>query len=130
MIKPSKKAVSRNRMIKALDAVARREIVEIRDGNWCQRCNYHADMVTIQWAHVQTRRYLILRWEPCNSLALCDRCHVWMDQHKVESYEWFSKKWPERWANIQRVLQMPCKTSLAWLRERYAELNHAPKSTA
>ena len=131
MIKPSKKAVSRNRMLKALDKQSKQEVCGDRDQWTCQRCGrQHGDWdiqkqayVIVQWCHVQTREYHILRWEPDNTLVLCKEDHVWFDNHKVQSYEWFSKKWPERWANIQRVLQMPCKTSMAWLRERYNELN-------
>lgn len=116
-------------MVKQLDAHARQEIVEARDWNTCQRCGRICDSwddeikrpVRIQWAHVHTREYYVTRWEPDNSLALCDRCHVWFDNHKVISYEWFAKKWPERWANIQRVLQSGAKVNVRDLHEQLKE---------
>lgn len=117
-------------MVAELDKACRVEVVEMRDQNICQRCG-KADgewdearerYVVIQWAHVHTREYYITRWEPDNSLALCDADHVWFDNHKVLSYEWFRKKWPERWQNIQNVLQCGTKTGEVWLKEKLAEV--------
>lgn len=127
MIKRSPKARKRARMVKELDAAARQEIVEERDQNICQRCGrqegeWDAEIgrpTKIQWAHVHTREYYVTRWEPDNSLALCDRCHVWFDNHKVISYEWFRKKWSERWERIQNVLQSGAKADIKQL---HAEL--------
>lgn len=136
MIKRNKKTLRKNRMIKALDANCRAEVVEVRDGNTCQRCGARDGewiselqrYVKIQWCHVMTREYHILRWEPDNSFAGCDRCHVWFDQHKLLSYEWFRKTWPERWEHIQNVLRISTKTSEAWLREKYEEMMRDPPS--
>ena len=127
MIRRSKKARKRARMVKELDAAARQEIVIERDQDTCQRCGrqngeWHPELqrpVRIQWAHVHTREYYVTRWEPDNSLALCDQDHVWFDNHKVISYEWFRKTWPERWERIQNVLQSGAKFNVSQL---YAEL--------
>lgn len=126
-IKLSKKAASNRRMVKVLDAACRVEVVEERDHNVCQRCSkvqgeWDAEIersVCIQWAHVHTREYYVTRWEPDNSLALCARCHVWFDNHKVISYEWFRKRWSERWERIQNVLQSGAKVRV---RDLYLEL--------
>ena len=136
MIKSSARTKRKNRMIKALDAACRAEVVEIRDRNYCQRCGAqdgewikeHQRYVKIQWAHVHTREYYITRWEPDNSLALCDCCHVWFDHHKVLSYEWFRKRWTERWEHIQNVLRVSTKTSEAWIRAKYEEMKADPPS--
>jgi hypothetical protein len=130
-IKNSKKALSQRRMVIALDKAARAEIVEGRDQNICQRCGkrqgeWDAEIqmpVCIQWAHVHTREYYVTRWEPENSLALCSRCHVFFDNHKVLSYEWFRKKWPERWENIQNVLNSGARVKVKIL---YEELKALP----
>jgi hypothetical protein len=108
-------------MVLDLDKIARREIVEERDGNRCQRCMGYSSsiMLPIQWAHVQTREYYITRWEPDNSLALCSACHVWFDNHKVLSLDWFAKKFPERWERLKRILQGNCKTTDADIREMW-----------
>ena len=118
-------------MVIDLDKVARREIVIERDKNICQRCGielYESDIVgcsivpaVIQWAHVNTREYYITRWEPDNSLALCSRCHVWFDNHKVLSLDWFAQKWPDRWENIKRILHCGTKTNDAWVRSLWQE---------
>lgn len=130
MIKSSKRTLRNRRRIKVLDAACRRRVVENRDENSCQRCGaanggWDSELdrrIVIQWAHVQSREYHILRWEDINSLALCDRCHVWFDNHKVLSYDWFAKHWPERWEMILRVLQGPAKTGEAFIRELYENL--------
>jgi len=103
-------------MVVDLDAVATREIRDERDGKICQRCGkaegdvhltrrgvFHR--VAIQWAHIHSREYHITRWEPDNTLALCDVCHMWLDNHKVLGFDWFAKKFPERWERINRLLQ-------------------------
>lgn len=130
LIKRSKRTRAKNRMIAALDADARRRVVEERDQNLCQRCGrrdgeWDTELgrpVRIQWAHVHTREYHVTRWEEENSLALDDRCHVWFDNHKVLSYEWFRKNWPERWERIHKILQSRTKAGDLFIKERHAEL--------
>jgi hypothetical protein len=121
----SKRALKQARTVAALDADCRKRVVEDRDHNTCQRCGkqqgeWDSEVqrpVNIQWAHVHTRDYHVTRWEEDNSLALCDRDHKWFDNHKVLSYEWFRKRWPERWENIQNVLNSGAKVKAAWLLE-------------
>jgi len=130
-IKSSKRALSQRRMVIALDKACRMEVVEGRDRNTCQRCGKHqgdwdAEIqapVRIQWAHVHTREYYVTRWEPDNSLALCSRDHVWFDNHKVLSYEWFSKLWGDRWQNIQNVLNSGARVRV---KDLYEELKAMP----
>jgi hypothetical protein len=116
-------------MVLDLDKWARREIVELRDENICQRCGAELGWwdvgrqrnVVIQWAHVNTREYYVTRWDHDNSLALCDVCHVWFDNHKVLSLDWFAKKFGERYERIKRILQGDCKTTDAQIRELWLE---------
>jgi 5-methylcytosine-specific restriction endonuclease McrA len=130
VIRSSPKTRARKRMIAALDADCRERVVWQRDREICQRCGIQngawieelGRYAQIQWCHVHTREYYVTRWEADNSLALCDRCHVFFDNHKVLSFEWFRKTWPERWQNIQNVLQSGTKTSDAWIRSRFLEL--------
>jgi len=138
MIPSSKKTIKKRRMILALDKACRQEVVIDRDRNTCQRCgkvdgDWDAEIgrpVRIQWAHIHTREYHVTRWEPDNSLALDDRCHVWFDNHKVLSYEWFRKMWPERWQSIQNILQSRTKAGDLFIRTRYEELKSDPPSVA
>lgn len=129
MIRSSKKTQKRNRMIKALDAACRLRVVIERDENICQRCgkengSSHEDgyPVIIQWCHVHTREYHITRWEDDNSFAGCSKCHVWFDNHKVMSFDWFRKNWPERWERLQTLLQSNCKTGTTFVRDLHQEL--------
>jgi hypothetical protein len=118
-------------MVIDLDRVARQEIVIERDHDVCQRCGaengrwdhgYGLDYTAvIQWAHIHTREYYCTRWEPDNSLALCSRCHVWLDNHKVIGFDWFAKKFPERWERITRALQGNNKTTDADIRQMWME---------
>jgi hypothetical protein len=125
MIRSSKKKLSQRRMVIALDKDCRLNVVVIRDENTCQRCRkkqgeWDAEIsmyVRIQWAHIHTREYYVTRWEADNSLALCSRCHVWFDYHKVLSYEWFRKNWPERWERIKNVLNSGAKVKVKGLYE-------------
>lgn len=121
---------TKKQQVKALDAHWRREIVEARDWNTCQKCgriqdgwdSKHERKTRIQWAHVHTREYYITRWEPDNALALCADCHMWFDNHKVLSFEWFRNQWPERWDRIQKILQSGTKTGDLWVREKFEEI--------
>jgi len=136
MIRSSKKTLKKRRMIKALDDACRQEVVTERDNDTCQRCGMMTgqrqrdQMTVIQWAHVHTREYYVTRWEPDNSLALCSLCHMWFDNHKVLSFEWFRKKWPERWQNIQNILQSRTKAGDLFIRTRYEELKSDPPSVS
>ena len=126
-------------MVIDLDRVARQEIVVDRDANVCQRCGacegirfetgHGPDILpaVIQWAHVHTREYYITRWEPDNSLALCSRCHVWLDNHKVLGFDWFAKKFPDRWERIKRILHSGTKTNDAWVKALWEEKCQQPK---
>lgn len=125
MIKRSKKTASKNRMILALDKHCRAIVFE-RDQNICQRCGrtegeFHLDgfPVILQWSHVKGRRFHGLRWEPDNSKILCSKCHAWWGNNPVLAMDWFIKKFPERWENIIRVLQLNPKTNV---REVYEAL--------
>lgn len=122
-------------MIIDLDKWAQREIRDGRDGAVCQRCGavsgewdtIRQKYVVIQWCHVHTREYHITRWEPDNSFAGCDACHVWFDNHKVLGFDWFAKKFPERWERVNRILQARllteghCRTTDAWVRSLWLE---------
>ena len=101
MIKCSKKAKARNRVIAQLDAICRAAIME-RDNNTCQRCGSHENL---QWSHVHSRRHYSIRWDTDNSKALCMGCHCWWTNHPTEASYWFSRKWADRWERIGELLR-------------------------
>lgn len=117
-------------MIRDLDKVARVAVVEDRDRNVCQWCGIAAGewdpeierAAVIQWCHVHTRRWLCLRWEEDNAFAGCDRCHKRFDNNKVLGFDWFSKKFSERWERLVRFLQSgDTRTTDAWVRALWLE---------
>jgi hypothetical protein len=121
-------------MIKALDAACRQRVVIDRDHDTCIRCSRRNGEwdeeiqahTQIQWCHVHTREYYVTRWEDDNSFAGCSRCHVFFDNHKVISYEWFRKTFPERWEHLQNILQSRTKAGDLFIRTLYEELKADP----
>jgi 5-methylcytosine-specific restriction endonuclease McrA len=100
MIKKSKKARKRGRMVRDLDAAARQEVFE-RDGHVCVRCR--DTKRGIQWAHIFSRRHKNLRWEPDNALTLCAGCHIFWHQYPLLAVDWFKTTWPERYEHILTI---------------------------
>lgn len=100
------------RIIAELDALARAEVME-RD-TCCQRCGatVSSDGTPLQWSHVHSRRHHCLRWDIENSKALCKNCHCWWTNNPGLAYDFFVKKFPERWERITRVLQMNPKVDV------------------
>lgn len=116
MIRRSKKARQRARLVKELDATARRAVFE-RDGHECVRC--HLPFTKVQWSHVFSRRHKNLRWELDNALSLCAGCHFWWHENPVMSGDWFKKNWPDRYEHILTLYNAENrKVTLASMKER------------
>lgn len=47
--------------------------VKTRDGNVCQRCGKTSKRLNAH--HIIPRQYKELRWDICNGVSLCPRCH-------------------------------------------------------
>lgn len=116
MIRKSKKARQRARMVKELDAAARKEVFE-RDRFVCVRCN--DPQRGIQWAHIFSRRHKNLRWESDNALTLCAGCHMFWHQYPLLAVEWFRKTWPERYERIMCIFNAGGKVRV---QDKFAEL--------
>lgn len=108
MIRRSKRALKRSKMVLELDKACRLEVFE-RDLGICQRCG---STLMLQWSHVHSRRHHCLRWDPDNSKVLCRDCHCWWTNNPGLAYDWFIKKFPERWERITRVLQANPKVNM------------------
>lgn len=78
---PSKATLKRK-----LDAMCR-EIVFNRDRMRCRRCGKRPPSIQLQWAHIYSRRYLSIRWDLRNSLALCASCHFWIHSNPMDGAE-------------------------------------------
>lgn len=68
-----------------LDALCRL-LVFTRDG---QRCLRTGESINLQWAHVYSRRYKILRWDPMNSMCLSAKAHFWWHDQPLEAADWW-----------------------------------------
>jgi 5-methylcytosine-specific restriction endonuclease McrA len=116
VIRKSKRARSRARMVRQLDAAARQEVFE-RDHGVCVRCC--DPRKAVQWSHVIGRRHKCTRWEPDNALSLCYSCHRWWHEYPSLSGPWFAHTWPERQEHIVRLYNAGGKVDInAKLTER------------
>jgi hypothetical protein len=59
-------------------------MIRQRDGH-CRRCGTTENL---QAAHVISRRYKAIRWDPRNGICLCRGCHHWNHHHPVE-FDWW-----------------------------------------
>jgi 5-methylcytosine-specific restriction endonuclease McrA len=124
VIKPSKKKLSRSRMIGTLDAAARQQVFR-RDGNICVRCRNRSNGK--QWAHIISRRHLLTRWELDNALTLCGGCHFWFHSQPFLAQEWFRKNWPERYQHILTLFNSGEKTGDSFVRQQYESQKKLPE---
>lgn len=88
-VKPTKKKVTFRSMKTKLDQLCRALVME-RDGRRCRRCGIPGGdgHRGLQWCHIYSRRYLSVRWDPLNSVALCPKCHIAGHHSPLEFAEW------------------------------------------
>ena len=107
------KKISRKGLVKVLDTLCR-TLVFKRDGNRCRRCDKTSHL---QWAHIYSRRYHSVRWEPTNSLVLCAGCHMWGHHNPTEFSDWIAfELGPERLAELNLWRHTRTKQDLQGLR--------------
>ena len=92
--KSGKKMVGKPRRpsVKELDDICR-EYTFKRDDYQCLRCG---KSVGLQWAHVYSRRYKTVRWNPWGSMCLCSGCHLWWHHNPVDAIKWLELLWGEK----------------------------------
>lgn len=86
MKKPSKTTL-RNKLDKLFSLVVR-----TRDGK-CLKC-YRSNDVTLQCAHIASRRFLSGRWNEHNAITLCAACHRWGHDNPTKFSEWIKEYYP------------------------------------
>jgi 5-methylcytosine-specific restriction endonuclease McrA len=111
---------------KELDAACRAVVFQ-RDRSKCVKCSGTSHL---QWAHVMSRRYKALRWNPKNSMCLCAGCHLAWHHKPVESALWWVS-----WAGadtekfLRATLKAPGKVdrklTLLWLQSELKRLQRA-----
>ena len=106
--------------VKELDALCR-QVVFARDGH---RCCKTGRTDNLQWAHVYSRRYRTLRWDPDNSLCLNAGAHLEAHHRPLEFASWFEAAFPGRAKRLRLLMQTKAKVDLAalklWLEQQLA----------
>jgi 5-methylcytosine-specific restriction endonuclease McrA len=100
-----------------------KEIVKIRDEYKCQHCHKQVSGVDCHGSHViPISRDGRLAFDPLNIKVLCYHCHLnWWHKHPIESGEWFTSTFPERWYYLERKYQQNAKGGsipIAWYKEQ------------
>lgn len=88
---PTKSMVERKAhraSVKELDDLFR-AVIRKRDGMRCRRCKGERH---VQVAHIFSRRFHRLRWDPLNAMLLCAGCHLWQHHHPVEGGRFFEEQ--------------------------------------
>jgi len=73
---------SRKTLVAKLDKLISEQV---RAKGKCERCGKTS---TLQAAHIYSRNYKHLRWEPENLICLCSGCHFWWHLNPVEAIIW------------------------------------------
>jgi len=78
-----------------------RNFVKSRDGR-CMRC-VNPDGKRLEWAHLYSRRYKLVRHDPLNAMTLCSGCHYWQTNNPLEGEEFFvSRIGEDAWLALRR----------------------------
>jgi len=51
----------------------------------------------LQWCHIISRRFLVIRWEMRNCLCLCAACHRWGTDNPMDWTLWLIKSFGTVW---------------------------------
>lgn len=70
----------------------------------CQSCGHDGSQWVLQGAHIIGRRYLAVRFDPDNGMALCVRCHLYFTHRGLE---WVDFVGEERWFELKAKAQAP-----------------------
>ena len=72
--------------------------IRTRDGYACVRCG---SPVMPQCAHLHSRVYRAIRFNPDNATTLCKGCHVMFTHRPIEWQDWCEERWPGRLALLR-----------------------------
>lgn len=97
------------------------EIIKLRDNYKCQKCG-RVNGVQLQTAHIYSRRYRSVRWNPSNVLTLCAGCHFWAHQNPLDFAEWLDKKFHKRLKGLRHEKEKIFKCTVNSLTEKLLKL--------
>lgn len=72
----------------------------------------------MEWAHLFSRRFLSIRWDPDNFILLCNTCHRAFTERPPDWTEFIETKFPGRWDVLRTKLNTIVKTDVS--RERWS----------
>lgn len=83
------KTPTKKTLIKKLDTVMSQIV---RSRGVCAKCGKGAEQVTLQCAHIFSRRNMSVRFDLRNLLALCYACHFhWAHKEPIQFYEFIEQ---------------------------------------
>lgn len=92
----------RTKLRKEADKAFRRYVLE-RDGRCMDEDRTHLCAGPLQWAHLISRGYWIVRYDEDNSVALCQGAHYFYTHRPVEWQDWcVAYLGQERWEALRQ----------------------------
>jgi hypothetical protein len=82
----------------------------------------HVCSGNLEWAHIKSRRYLSLRWEPLNAFTLCSSAHFWFTNHPDLFTKWIEREYPGRLEEVNKMFNKNTAYSEYHLIELYERL--------
>jgi hypothetical protein len=81
-----------------------KEYIRLRDNNTCQKCGKKVHGQGADTSHVFCKaRYKGIKYDEINLKVLCMYCHKWWHNNPIESAEWFSIAFPERYESLMHI---------------------------
>ena len=130
MARKRKKKTKRQKLKDTLEKLVK-DFVRDRDNYTCQKCSRQVYGTNCHASHViPVSRDLRLAFDPLNLKVLCFHDHInWWHKNPVESGDWFTRTFPERWEYIQDRLRRNATLGtipLEWFEQRIDELRVKP----
>ena len=103
------------------------EFIRTRDDWQCRACGKTTAQAVMQCAHVVSRRYRAVRWNPHNAVCLCSGCHVKFTHDPLGWDAWCEERFPDSFAAMKTLARIGVEhidyeLECHMLRERLAEL--------
>ena len=118
--------MSRKSLRKDCDRLWQQVITGLAFGR-CAKCKLP---VPVSGHHIISRRFIKLRYELCNGMPLCVRCHEWAHGHPSEFIMWMSSEYSMhyKWHNVNRHPPIDGPVGEEWYISQKAMLNRALRS--
>lgn len=106
--KPKVKKKNTKALVAKLDALAGaacRERGYCEAHSWKQSTGFTFKCSSrMEWAHIKSRGYRVIRHDPLNCVCLCNICHRFFTQNPNRFTEFINWLDPERWSYLEKKL--------------------------